>query len=92
MHFMDMVGGRDAFRERNVAAGGQVVPGPHNPQVERQIIAWIRACLARPPVRTMALPASLAGRVEIANATHQPTSTSASVVQGPPVLNSTRSR
>jgi len=68
MHFMDLVGDRDAFRERNVAAGGQVVPGPHNPEVERQIIAWIRDCLARPPVRTMTFPESLAKRVRKANA------------------------
>ena len=68
MHFMDLVGDRDAFRERNVAAGGQVVPGPHNPEVERQIIAWIRECLARPPVRTMTFPDSLAERVKKANA------------------------
>jgi hypothetical protein len=69
MHFMDLVGDRDAFRERNIAAGGQVVPGPHNPEVERQIIAWIRGCLARPPVRTMSFPNSLAERVKKANAT-----------------------
>jgi Serine aminopeptidase, S33 len=68
MHFMDLVGDRDAFRERNIAAGGQVVPGPHNPQVERQIIAWIGECLARPPVRTMTSPESLAERVKKANA------------------------
>ena len=68
MHVMDLVGERDAFRERNVAAGGQIVPGPHNPEVERRIIAWIRDCLARPPVRTMTFPHSLAERVRKANA------------------------
>jgi len=68
MHFMDLVGDRDAFREHNVAVGGQIVPGPHNPEVERRIIAWIRDCLARPPVRTMAFPNALAERVRKANA------------------------
>ena len=67
MHFMDLVGDRDAFRERNIAAGGQVIPGPHNPEVERQIIAWIRDCLAKPPVRTRTFPDSLAARVKKTN-------------------------
>jgi len=63
MHGMDLVGDRDAFRERNVAAGGQMVPGPYNPEVGRTLIAWIRDCMARPPVRTMTFPDSLAERV-----------------------------
>ena len=67
MHFMDLVGDRDAFRERNIAAGGQVVPGPHNPEVERQVIAWIRDCMSKPPVRTRTFPDSLAERVRKAN-------------------------
>jgi len=63
MHGMDLVGDRNAFRERNVAAGGQMVPGPYNPEVGRTLIAWIRDCTARPPVRTMSFPDSLAERV-----------------------------
>ena len=63
MHGMDLVGDRNAFRERNVAAGGQMVPGPYNPEVGRTLIGWIRDCMARPPVRTMTFPDSLAARV-----------------------------
>lgn len=70
MHLMDLVGDRDAFRQRNVAAGGQVVTGPHNPEVERRIIAWIRECMNQPPVRTLTFPDSLAERVKKARAAH----------------------
>lgn len=64
MHIMDLVGDRESFREHNVAAGGQTVLGPYNPEVGRQIVAWIRDCMARPPVRTMTFPDSLAERVK----------------------------
>ena len=68
MHFMDLTGDRDAFRERNVAAGGRIVPGSYNPAIDRQIIAWIRDCMAKPPVRTLTFPTSLAERVKAAKA------------------------
>jgi len=63
MHGMDLVGDRDAFRERNVAAGGNVVTLHFNPAVADAIVAWVRDCLAKPPVRTMTFPNSLAERV-----------------------------
>jgi len=63
MHGMDLVGDRDAFRERNVAAGGIIVPGHFNPAVADALVAWVRDCLAKPPVRTMTFPNSLAERV-----------------------------
>ena len=63
MHLMNLVGDREAFRERNIEAGGNPIPGSFNPEVTREIIAWIRDCMARPPVRTMTFPDSLAERV-----------------------------
>jgi len=69
MHFMDLTGDRDTFRERNVAAGGQIVPGAYNPEIGRQIIAWVRDCMARPPVRTLTFPNSLAERIRKIKAT-----------------------
>jgi hypothetical protein len=70
MHFMDLTGSRDAFRERNVAAGGRIVPGNYNPEIDRQIIAWIRDCMAKPPVRTQSFPDALAARVKALKATN----------------------
>ena len=63
MHGMDLVGGRNAFRERNVAAG-TIVAGPFNPEITRTIVEWIRACMAKPPVRGQSFPDSLAERVK----------------------------
>jgi len=56
MHAMDLVGDRDAFRRRNMAAGGLKF-GMFNPKVLEPIIAWIRDSMASPPVRTRSFDA-----------------------------------
>jgi pimeloyl-ACP methyl ester carboxylesterase len=56
MHAMDLVGNRDAFRRRNIAAGGLKF-GMFNPAVVDPIVAWINESMARPPVRSRSFPA-----------------------------------
>jgi hypothetical protein len=56
MHAMDLVGDRDAFRQRNMAAGGLKF-GMFNPKVLEPIVAWIRDSMASPPVRTRSFAA-----------------------------------
>jgi pimeloyl-ACP methyl ester carboxylesterase len=50
-HGMELVGNRDEFREKAIAAGGSPPSGPFNPEVARVLADWIIASMARPPVR-----------------------------------------
>ncbi|THD36402.1 MAG: PDZ domain-containing protein [Sphingomonas sp.] len=59
MHAMDLVGDRDAFRRRNMAAGGLKF-GMFNPKVLEPIIAWIRDSMASPPVRVRSFASPVA--------------------------------
>lgn len=53
-HGMELVGDRDQYRDKVIAAGGAPPTGPFNPAVAKALADWIDASMARPPVRLQA--------------------------------------
>ena len=48
-HGMNLVGSRDAIRQRN-REGGEPLTGEFNPRVVDALAEWIKASLAKPPL------------------------------------------
>jgi dienelactone hydrolase len=53
-HGMELVGNRDQYRDKVIAAGGAPPAGPFNVEVAKALADWIDASMARPPVRLQA--------------------------------------